>query len=151
MSSQLQKSDFAVLVLGFEKLGYELDNCGRTTKNAYCRICSLCRAIHEHTTHKKFREGEKTVNVRLKDLTRHDDATTSGREPVVRVRGDENDSVTVEVRSTLEHLQVGKVRVEADDDGPDVVLQLHVAHHVQVRVGERHVRLDINIPDTMYG
>jgi hypothetical protein len=40
--SLLQKSEFAVLVLGFEKLGLELDNCGRTTKNAYCRIYSLC-------------------------------------------------------------------------------------------------------------
>ncbi len=39
--SKLQKSEFAVLVLGFEKLGLELDNCGRTTKNAYCRIYSL--------------------------------------------------------------------------------------------------------------
>ncbi len=37
----MEKSDFAVLVLGFEKLGLELDNCGRTTKNAYCLICSL--------------------------------------------------------------------------------------------------------------
>jgi hypothetical protein len=36
--SQLQKSEFTVLVLGFESLGFELDNCGRTTKNAYCRI-----------------------------------------------------------------------------------------------------------------
>ncbi len=36
--SQLQKYEFAVLVLGFEKLGLELDNRGRTTKNAYCRI-----------------------------------------------------------------------------------------------------------------
>jgi hypothetical protein len=40
--SLLQKSEFAVLVLGFEKLGLGLDNCGRTTKNAYyCRIYSL--------------------------------------------------------------------------------------------------------------
>ncbi len=31
--SQLQKSEFAVLVLGFEKLGLELDDCWRTTKN----------------------------------------------------------------------------------------------------------------------
>ncbi len=38
--SQLHKSEFAVL--GFEKLGLELDNCGRTTNNAYCRIYSLC-------------------------------------------------------------------------------------------------------------
>jgi hypothetical protein len=38
--SQLQKSEFAVLVLGFEKLGLGLDNCVRTTKNAYCRIYS---------------------------------------------------------------------------------------------------------------
>ncbi len=38
---QLRKSEFAVLVLGFEKLGLGLDNCGRTTKNAYCRIYSL--------------------------------------------------------------------------------------------------------------
>jgi hypothetical protein len=37
-----QKSKFAVLVLGFEKLRLELDNYGRTTKNAYCRIYSLC-------------------------------------------------------------------------------------------------------------
>jgi hypothetical protein len=28
-------------VLGFENLGLGLDNCGRTTKNAYCRIYSL--------------------------------------------------------------------------------------------------------------
>ncbi len=40
--SQLGKSEFAVLVLSFEKLRLELDNCGRTTKNAYCRIYSLC-------------------------------------------------------------------------------------------------------------
>ncbi len=39
----LQKSEFAVQVLGFEKLGLELDNCGLTTKNVYCRIYSLCR------------------------------------------------------------------------------------------------------------
>jgi hypothetical protein len=39
--SLLQKSEFAVLFLGFEKLGLELDNCGWTTKNAYCRIYSL--------------------------------------------------------------------------------------------------------------
>ncbi len=39
--SQLQKSEFAVLVLDFEKLGLGLDNCGTTTKNAYCRIYSL--------------------------------------------------------------------------------------------------------------
>jgi hypothetical protein len=38
--SQLKKSEIAVLVLGFEKLGLELDNCGRTTKNAYCHIYS---------------------------------------------------------------------------------------------------------------
>jgi hypothetical protein len=37
----MEKSDFAVLVLGFEKLGLELDNCERTTKNAYCPIYSL--------------------------------------------------------------------------------------------------------------
>jgi hypothetical protein len=30
--SQLQISEFAILVLGFEKLGLELDNCGQTTK-----------------------------------------------------------------------------------------------------------------------
>ncbi len=39
--SLLQKTEFAVLVLGFEKLGLGLDNCGRKTKNAYCRIYSL--------------------------------------------------------------------------------------------------------------
>ncbi len=39
--SQLQKSDFAVLDLGFEMLGLGLDNRGRTTKNAYRRIYSL--------------------------------------------------------------------------------------------------------------
>jgi hypothetical protein len=39
--SQLQKSKFAVLDLGFEMLGLGLDNRGRTTKNAYCRIYSL--------------------------------------------------------------------------------------------------------------
>ncbi len=39
--SQLQKSEFAVLVLGFGKFGLELDNCGRTTKYTYCRIYSL--------------------------------------------------------------------------------------------------------------
>jgi hypothetical protein len=39
--SLLQKFESAVLFIGFEKLGLELDNCGRTTKNAYCRICSL--------------------------------------------------------------------------------------------------------------
>ncbi len=39
--SQLQKSDFAVLVPGFEKLGLALDNCGRTTNTAYCRIFNL--------------------------------------------------------------------------------------------------------------
>ncbi len=39
--SLLQKIEFAVLVLGFEKLGLGLDNCGRTTKNAYCRIYIL--------------------------------------------------------------------------------------------------------------
>ncbi len=38
--SQLQKSKFAVLDLGFENLGLGLDNCGRTTKNAYRRIYS---------------------------------------------------------------------------------------------------------------
>ncbi len=43
--SLLQKSEFAVLVLGFEKLGLGLDNCGRTTKNAYCRIYSLCTQV----------------------------------------------------------------------------------------------------------
>jgi hypothetical protein len=36
--SQHQQSKFAVLVLGFEKLGLKLDNCGWTTRNAYCRI-----------------------------------------------------------------------------------------------------------------
>jgi hypothetical protein len=39
--SQLQKSEFAVLVPGFEKLGLGLDNCGWTTKNVYCRMYSL--------------------------------------------------------------------------------------------------------------
>jgi hypothetical protein len=39
--SLLQKFEFAVLVVGFEKLGLELDDRGRTTKNAYCRIYSL--------------------------------------------------------------------------------------------------------------
>ncbi len=38
----LQKSEFAAQILGFEKLGLGLDNCGRTTKNAYCPIYSLC-------------------------------------------------------------------------------------------------------------
>ncbi len=36
-----KKTEFAVLFLGFEKLGLEIDNCGRTTENAYCRIYSL--------------------------------------------------------------------------------------------------------------
>ncbi len=40
--SLLQKSELAVRVLGLEKLGLGLDNCGRTTKNAYCRIYGLC-------------------------------------------------------------------------------------------------------------
>ncbi len=40
--SLLQKSEFAVLVLGFQQLGLGLDNCGRMNKNAYCRIYSLC-------------------------------------------------------------------------------------------------------------
>ncbi len=39
--SLLQKSEFAVLDLGFEMLGLGLDSRGRTTKNAYCRIYSL--------------------------------------------------------------------------------------------------------------
>jgi hypothetical protein len=39
--SRLHKSEFAVLDLGFEKLGLGLDNRGRTTKNAYCCIYSL--------------------------------------------------------------------------------------------------------------
>ncbi len=43
--SQLLKSEFAVLVLGFEKLWLGLDNCGRTTENAYCRVCSLCPCL----------------------------------------------------------------------------------------------------------
>ncbi len=30
--SLLRKSEFSVLLLGFEKLGLGLDNCGRTTK-----------------------------------------------------------------------------------------------------------------------
>jgi hypothetical protein len=38
----LQKCEFTVLLLGFEKLGLELDNHGRTTKSAYYRIYSLC-------------------------------------------------------------------------------------------------------------
>jgi hypothetical protein len=37
----LQKSEFAAQILGFEKLGFGLDNCGRTTKNANCHIHSL--------------------------------------------------------------------------------------------------------------
>jgi hypothetical protein len=36
--SLLKKSEFAAQILGFEKLGLGLDNCGRTTKNAYCPI-----------------------------------------------------------------------------------------------------------------
>ncbi len=40
--SQLQKSEFAVLLLGFEKLGLEVDNRGQTTKNDYRRIYGLC-------------------------------------------------------------------------------------------------------------
>ncbi len=39
--SLLRKSEFAVPVLGFQKLWLELDNYGRATKNAYCRIYSL--------------------------------------------------------------------------------------------------------------
>jgi hypothetical protein len=39
--SQLEKSKFGVLVQGFEKLGLELDSCGRTTRNAYRPIYSL--------------------------------------------------------------------------------------------------------------
>ncbi len=39
--SLLQKSEFAAQILGFEKLGLGLDNCGQTTKNAYCPIYSL--------------------------------------------------------------------------------------------------------------
>ncbi len=51
--SHLQKSEFAVLVLGFEKLALELDNSGRTSKNAYCPIYSLrvshrILSIHVH-------------------------------------------------------------------------------------------------------
>jgi hypothetical protein len=42
----LQKSEFAVQLLGFEKLGLELDNCERTTKNAYCCIYSLWPHLH---------------------------------------------------------------------------------------------------------
>jgi hypothetical protein len=37
-----KKTEFAILVLGFEKLGLKLDNCGQTTENAYCSIYSLC-------------------------------------------------------------------------------------------------------------
>ncbi len=36
--SLLQKSEFAVLLLRFEKLGLELDNRGPATKNAQCRM-----------------------------------------------------------------------------------------------------------------
>jgi hypothetical protein len=49
--SQLQKSKFAVLVLGFEKLGLELYNCGRTAKNAYWRIYSLWLQLPSKVTH----------------------------------------------------------------------------------------------------
>ncbi len=52
--SQLEKSKFAVLVLGFEKLGLELDNCGRTTKNAYCCIHSLCLQCPWGDTYQQF-------------------------------------------------------------------------------------------------
>ncbi len=40
--SQLQKSEFAVRDLDFEKLGLGLDNRRRTTKTTYCCIFSLC-------------------------------------------------------------------------------------------------------------
>ncbi len=43
--SLLQKSEFAAQILRFEKLGLGLDNCGRTTKNAYCPIYSLCHSL----------------------------------------------------------------------------------------------------------
>ncbi len=39
--SQLQNSKFSVLLLGFQTLGLELDNRGRTTENDYHRIYSL--------------------------------------------------------------------------------------------------------------
>jgi hypothetical protein len=42
MSHTAPKSKFAAQILDFEELGLGLDNCGRTTKNAYCHIYSLC-------------------------------------------------------------------------------------------------------------
>jgi hypothetical protein len=63
--SQLEKSEFAVPILGFEKLGLELDNCGRTTKNAYCPIYSLWkwRPLSDNPNHrqKRKKKRERTV------------------------------------------------------------------------------------------
>jgi hypothetical protein len=35
---KFKNPNFALLDPGFEELGLELDNCGRTIKNAYCRV-----------------------------------------------------------------------------------------------------------------
>ncbi len=47
-----KKSEFSVLVLGFEKLGLGLDNCGRTIKNAYCPIYSLREEVRDATDYR---------------------------------------------------------------------------------------------------
>jgi hypothetical protein len=62
-----QKSEFAVLVLDFEKLGLGLENCGRTTKNAYCHIYSLCSQHSEADEH-----FQRTWTWRLATLRTHE-------------------------------------------------------------------------------
>ncbi len=49
-----KKSKFAVLVLGFEKLVLELDNCGQTTENAYRLIYSLWSDVGRHSMKQNF-------------------------------------------------------------------------------------------------
>ncbi len=61
--SQLQKSEFAVLDLGFEILGLRLDNRGRTTKNAYRPIYSLWDT---HATRRLQRLWELGLHLRDK-------------------------------------------------------------------------------------
>ncbi len=70
----IQKSEFGVLLLGFEKLRLGLDNCGRTTKNDHCRIyslwASLCVCV-DHARHSDSHISQFTKEDRKTSLRRY--------------------------------------------------------------------------------
>jgi hypothetical protein len=54
-------------ILGFEKLGLGLDNCGRTTINAYCPIYSLWpkKIKHEEKMSRKMNKMITVIGLQL--------------------------------------------------------------------------------------